>query len=256
MTSLEVIDTDAFLDMPVSSQLLYFHLNARADDDGFVASPQKIIRSLGGSADDLKILIAKKFVISFEDGVCVIKHWRVNNFIRKDIYKETNYLDLKKTLFIRGNGAYTHSEDDRAIPIPEGHYKLEDVTATLTGRQLRIGKGSEGKNNLLAASPQEYTLEEENPKPKKIGKAKYPHSKEVFALFKDTYDSEWEQNTTQLRSSESIYKKATIEDSFQDFTNWYKKHKDHEFFPHTDSPYEMNLKWPKLDRHVNECTYG
>src|SRR3990167_7997933 len=85
-----------FFGKPVSSQLLYFHLNMRADDDGFVANPKKIVRMLNAGTDDLKVLIGKKFIIAFEDGVCVIKHWRINNFIRKDIYKETKYLDLKR----------------------------------------------------------------------------------------------------------------------------------------------------------------
>ena len=131
MTSLEVIDTDAFLDMPMSSQLLYFHLNARADDDGFVANPKKILRTLGGSSDDYKVLIAKKFLIQFEDGVCVIKHWRINNFIRKDRYTETKYLDHKQALFIRANGAYTLSDDERAFPVPLGHFQQEDVNQRL-----------------------------------------------------------------------------------------------------------------------------
>ena len=95
--------------------------------------------------------------------------------------------------------------------------------------------------------------EEENPKAKKVSTAKYPHSKEVFALFPETYDPEWTQNTTQLRSAEAIYTKATKEDSFSDFADCYNKHKNHEFCPATDSPYEMNMKWPKLDRHLTDC---
>jgi len=148
MTSLEVIGTDAFADMPQSSQLLYFHLNARADDDGFVSNPKSIMRNCGSQGDDLKLLQAKKFVIAFEDGVCVIKHWRINNFIRKDIYKETKYLDLKGSLFIRPNGAYTQTNDERAMPVPSGHYNLEDVDVTLTSRQPRLGKVSIGKDRL------------------------------------------------------------------------------------------------------------
>ena len=96
MTSLDVIDTDAFFDMPQSSQLLYFHLNARADDDGFISSPKKIMRSMGSQSDDLKLLAAKKFIIEFDDGICVIKHWKINNFIRKDIYKELDQLEGRK----------------------------------------------------------------------------------------------------------------------------------------------------------------
>ena len=148
MMSLDIIDTDAFLDMPASSQLLYFHLNARADDDGFVANPKKVVRMLSAGTDDFKMLLAKKFLIAFEDGVCVIKHWRINNFIRKDIYKETKYLDLKSVLFIRPNGAYTQTDDGRSVAIPKGHFKLEDVNDSLTSRTLRLGKVSKGKVRL------------------------------------------------------------------------------------------------------------
>ena len=77
-----IIDSDAFLDMPLSSQALYFHLNMRADDDGFVNSPKKIQRLIGCTDDDFKLLIAKSFIIPFESGVVVIKHWRINNYIR------------------------------------------------------------------------------------------------------------------------------------------------------------------------------
>lgn len=178
MTSLEVIDTDAFLEMPASSQLLYFHLNARADDDGFVAGPKKIMRTLGAGADDLKVLIAKKFVIAFEDGVCVIKHWRINNFVRKDIYKETQYLDLKHTLFIRVNGAYTLSNDERAIAVPDGHYKLEDIESTLTQRQLRVGKGRVGE--LVGETPivVEVSEKEEDSR----GTTKLPKDEQALSL--------------------------------------------------------------------------
>lgn len=159
MTSLDVTGTDAFLDMPASSQLLYFHLNSKADDDGFVANPKSIMRNCGSQADDLKLLVAKKFVIAFEDGVCVIKHWRINNFIRKDIYKETKYLDLKNILFIRPNGAYTLNDDGRAVPVPKGHFNLEDVDVTLTNSQPRLGKDSIGKDRL--GEREKYTPSEE-----------------------------------------------------------------------------------------------
>ena len=157
MTSLAVIDTDAFLDMPQSSQLLYFHLNARADDDGFVSSPKKIMRDIGSQGDDLKLLTAKKFIIAFEDGICVIKHWRINNYIRKDIYKESNYLDLKRTLFIKPNGAYTLTDDGRSMAVPSGHFQLEDVKinnvhVTSTSRTLRLGKDRLGKDRLEEVS--------------------------------------------------------------------------------------------------------
>ena len=91
MFSLKIVDSDLFLDMPLSSQCLYFHLSMRADDDGFVNNPKKIIKIIGANEDDLKILIAKGFVIVFEQGIIVIIHWKINNFIRKDRYKPTLY---------------------------------------------------------------------------------------------------------------------------------------------------------------------
>lgn len=102
-----IIDSDAFLEMPASAQNLYFHLGMRADDDGFVGNPKKILRMVGGGEDDFKILQAKRFILTFESGVIVIKHWRINNLIRKDWYKETVYLEEKGRLFLKENGAYT-----------------------------------------------------------------------------------------------------------------------------------------------------
>lgn len=91
MFSQKIIDSDAFLDMPLSTQSLYFHLNMRADDDGFINNPKKIQRMIGASDDDLRVLMAKRFVLSFDSGVIVIKHWRMHNTLQKDRYKPTQY---------------------------------------------------------------------------------------------------------------------------------------------------------------------
>lgn len=107
MFSLQIVDSDAFLDMPPSSQLLYFHLSMRADDDGFVSNPKKILRSIGSQDDDLKVLLTKRFLLSFDNGVVVVKHWRIHNYIQSDRYHETVYQDEKKTLQIKENGVYT-----------------------------------------------------------------------------------------------------------------------------------------------------
>ena len=110
MFNLSIVDSDAFLDLPLSTQALYFHLTMRADDDGFISNPKKISRIIGASEDDLKLLIMKRFVLVFEDGVIVIKHWRMHNTIQKDRYKKTNYIDDLKQLSIKENGAYTFVE--------------------------------------------------------------------------------------------------------------------------------------------------
>src|SRR3990167_8488113 len=130
MFSPAIVESDAFLDMPASSQALYFHLGMYADDDGFV-NPQKIMRMMNASADDLKVIITKRFVLPFENGVVVIKHWRINNLIRKDWYKETQYLEQKKLLKLKENGAYT-----------------ESVNKMLPSRSRSIVKDSIGKVSL------------------------------------------------------------------------------------------------------------
>lgn len=118
MFSKTIIDSDAFLDMPLSSQALYFHLSMRADDDGFVNNPKKIQRIIGCGDDDLKLLMAKKFLIPFESGIVVIKHWRIHNYIRNDRYKETNYIEEKSMLGIEKNKAYSLlSENNDCTPL-------------------------------------------------------------------------------------------------------------------------------------------
>ena len=107
MISKQIVDSDAFLDMPVSSQLLYFHLLIRADDEGFVGNPKKIMREVGIQGDDFKVLVAKRFLLTFESGVVVIKHWLIHNTIRMDRFNETSYQDEKKLLLTKENKAYT-----------------------------------------------------------------------------------------------------------------------------------------------------
>ena len=111
MFTQKIVDSDAFLDMPLSTQALYFHLNMRADDDGFVNNPKRIQRTVGASDDDLKLLIAKRFLIGFENGIIVIKHWRMHNALRKDRYKETQYSKQLSLLEVKENGAYTEKKE-------------------------------------------------------------------------------------------------------------------------------------------------
>ena len=101
-----VIDSDAFLDMPLTAQALYFHLSMRADDDGFVNNPKKIQRMVGASDDDAKLLIAKQFILPFESGVVVIKHWKIHNYIKNDRYKPSLCAAEKAQLTVAANGSY------------------------------------------------------------------------------------------------------------------------------------------------------
>lgn len=146
MFSKTIIDSDAFLDMPLSTQALYFHLSMRADDDGFINNPKKIQRMVGCNQDDITLLIAKRFVIPFESGVCVIKHWRIHNYIRTDRYKETPYQEEKSQLILKDNNSYTLSNEVTTVGIPSGipdgvqnGYQCET--------QVRLGKDRLGKDN-------------------------------------------------------------------------------------------------------------
>ena len=107
MFTLQIVDSDVFLDMPSSSQALYFHLAMRADDDGFVNNPKKISKIVNSSDDDMRLLLAKKFIIGFESGVIVIKHWRMHNYIQKDRYKATNYSQEMALLSVDENNGYS-----------------------------------------------------------------------------------------------------------------------------------------------------
>ena len=132
-----IIDSDAFLEMPTTSQLLYFHLAMRADDDGFVNKPKSLMRMVGCKDDDLKLLFVKKFLIPFESGVVVIKHWKIHNYIRKDTYTETKYKEEKSTLELDENSAYRIAETN---PL-----QICDESVTSPSTQVRLGKDSLGK---------------------------------------------------------------------------------------------------------------
>ena len=135
-----IIDSDAFLDMPMSARLLYYDLGMRADDDGFVNSPKKIMRMVGASQDDLNILATRKFIIPFENGVVVIKHWRIHNYIRQDTYNETPYKEQKSMLELDENKAYR-----LAVNGPSTDRQL---TVNEPETQDRIGKVRIGKDRI------------------------------------------------------------------------------------------------------------
>ena len=124
-----IVLSDAFLDMPLSARCLYFTLGMLADDDGFVNSPKSIMRQAGASTDDLNLLMAKRFILNFDSGVIVIKHWRIHNYIQKDRYQETKYLEEKSELCIDSKGAYTTTgyslSDDEKVrkPLTEAQQK-------------------------------------------------------------------------------------------------------------------------------------
>ena len=139
-----IIDSDPFLDMPLSTQALYFHLSMRADDDGFINNPKKIQRMIGASDDDLRVLVMKRFILPFESGVVVIKHWRMHNYIRNDRYKETVYQEEKSQLLLKENGSYTELS---TIGIPDGNQVETQVRLGKDRERLEVGKGSVGESD-------------------------------------------------------------------------------------------------------------
>ena len=175
-----IIDSDAFLDMPLSTQVLYFHLSMRADDDGFINNPKKIQRMIGAMDDDLKLLIAKNFIIPFESGVVVIKHWKIHNYIRNDRYKETVYHEEKALLTIKENKTYT-------LGIPDDNQM--DTQDRLGKDRLELGKDSieidkesnrvtcqqiaDLYNDTCVSFPQVRTLSEKRKKDIKVRLKKY-----------------------------------------------------------------------------------
>ena len=135
-----IIDSDMFIDMPMSARLLYYDLAMRADDDGFVNSPKKIMKFVGASVDDMNVLIAKQFIIPFESGVVVIKHWRIHNYIRKDTYKETPYKDEKALLYLDKNNGYRLENE---CPSTNRQRTVNEPST-----QDRLGKVRLGKDRL------------------------------------------------------------------------------------------------------------
>jgi len=127
-----IIDSDAFLDMPPSTQVLYFHLAMRADDDGFINNPKTIMRIVGAKDDDIKLLVAKRFIIPFDSGVVVIKHWRIHNYIQTDRYTETKYIDEKNQLIINKKNGYSLKQI--------GLLDDENDNVYILDTQVRLGK--------------------------------------------------------------------------------------------------------------------
>ena len=160
MFSLAVTDTDAFQDMPTSSQALYFHLGMHGDDDGFVGSPKKIARAAGCNTDDIKLLITKGFIIPFESGVVVIRDWKINNTLKNDRYHETLYRDEKSLLLL--------DETNR--------YRLGN---SLEPSRNQLGTKAEPEHNITELNLTEQNVESKADKPPRAPRFSPPSVEEV-----------------------------------------------------------------------------
>lgn len=216
-----IVLSDAFLDMPMSARCLYFTLAMLADDDGFINSPKSIMRQCGSTTDDMNILIAKRFVLTFESGVVVIKHWRIHNLIQKDRYRETKYLEEKSQLVLDGNKAYTEAVSD---VYPEC---IQDVSRLEP--QVRLGKDSLGKVSVGEdrIGDEDINVPTKHPKPTRHKYGLYENVlltdedyRKLQEEFPHDYSDRIERLSEYMASSGKPYKNhlATIR-------NWAKKDK-------------------------------
>lgn len=201
-----VISSDNFLEMPLSTQAVYFHLNMRADDDGFVDNWKSILRLIGGKEDDLKVLLSKKFIIPFESGVIVIKHWKMNNLLRKDRYIETIYQEEKGKLTEEESGEYS-------LGIPNGNQ---------VATQYSIVENSIVKNSIYIPSNKKNALPQNDAK----CDSKCDANSELFTSFWKAYPKKRDKGKTEKWFEKNNPSKELVEtmikqiNRFKDTEEW------------------------------------
>lgn len=219
MFSLKIVSSDAFLDMPTSSRELYFQLGMYADDDGFV-NPKKIIRMIGASDDDIKVLIGKRFLLPFENGVVVVKHWLINNLIRKDFYQETIYLEQKNTLEIKDNKAYT---------------ELSKQNVNNLDTQYRLGKDSIGKDTNTAET----------------SSALIPLIIEKFCDINPACKNYY-SNKTQRKACDDLILSYGFDEVQNCIINVLPRTNGQSYFPTITTPVQLRDKWSSLKSAVSK----
>ena len=196
MMSKSVIDTDMFLDMPASTQCLYFHMLLRADDDGFLKNAKTIMRTVGASPDDIKLLIAKQYLIPFDTGIMAIKHWRIHNYIKKDRYKPTDCEEIK-LLEVNEKGEYVLAEPVRNQVGSNMEPQDRDRDRIEIGKDRDSSRKRSSANNSTTAAQKfkKPTLEELKAY---IAENSYTFSAEAFM---DYYESNgWKVGRTPMKS--------------------------------------------------------
>lgn len=232
----DVVGSDHFLEMPATSQALYFHLGMRADDDGFV-NPNTTMRMTGSNKNDLDILLGKKFVIQFQNGVLVIKHHRMNNNWNSRDCKRTVYTEEFAQLYIKENRAYTLDGSQGELA-ESGYRQLPKGNTRETPRQNRIEE-----NRIVGEQSSQEVLEVQEIQEKPRTPSKYPHSKEVFSWFPSPQKS-WGINTTELKHAELLYDRG--ENSVKSALQFHAKHEDYEDRPKITKPSDLERKWEDL----------
>jgi hypothetical protein len=256
MFSPKIVCSDAFLDMPTSSRELYFQLGMRADDDGFV-NPRGIMRMIGASDDDIRVLVGKRFVLPFESGVVVIKHWKMNNLVRKDWYQETVYVDEKKQLKTKPNGAYTESVNNSLtfrshrlgkvrlgnITEQSSEESLKDNQNDMAWKQYNENQNSDDGLDELQVDP-DYT-------PAKKKEKKAPDQvQQVFDLFNNPAKVTWRMREIERVAAQALFDTYGIETLKIriDRIEAEKNNKD-PLFPLVTTPSQLLDKMPNVERY-------
>jgi hypothetical protein len=223
MFSLDVVDTDSFLDLPTSTQCLYFHLGMRADDDGFVSSPKRIASMVNCGDDDLKLLIAKRYILHFQSGIVVITDWKMNNYIRSDRYTETKYKNERDCLIEDVNHKYVLKDMSNIEWIQNGYYSdtvgipIDNQNAYQRKAQVSVDKDRKEKNSIFSQTSPEYALAEylfnlilkNNPNHKKPNFQKW--AKQFDSILRvDRRDIEEVKQLIQFSQSDSFWFKVIL----------------------------------------------
>lgn len=241
MFTKKITDDDNFISLPSSTQALYFHLNQGADDDGFNNQVQMAMFKAHATVDDLKVLMAKNYIIRFDNGVIVIKHWRMHNTLRKDRYQPTNFQEELKMLNVKTNGAYTLGCQMVADWLPDGCHSIDKIS---------VDKDSLDKGNIDDANTS--NIPPEDPKPQKPSKHKYGEYNNVL-LTDDELDklkteySDWEERIERLSSYVASTGKS-YKSHYATIRNWARKDQEKsQQQPTNQKNYQKQTKAEELD---------
>lgn len=223
MFSLQIVDSDAFVELPVTAQNLYFHLAVRADDDGFIGNVRRIANMIGAGDYEIDSLIDKRFILTFPSGVIVIKHWRIHNYIQNDRYHPTKYTDEKNTLQIKDNLSYTEC--------------IQPVSKMET--EVRLGKVRLVKKNTGA--PKRARAVKKAPDFNPLGAEVLKAFEEVDAKNKTSY-----ANKTQRGAADFLLQEHGL-DKILKVIALLPKTNQLAYFPTITSPYDLKEKWTKLE---------
>lgn len=223
MFSSKIVCSDAFTEMPFSAQALYFQLNMEADDDGFLNNARRVQRTICASEDDLNLLFERRFILGFKNGVVVIKHWRMNNQIRKDRYTATQYQDEFNSLDIKPDGAYTEKVKESLVDTLATTWQPD---GNQLATQVRLGKDSIDKDSIdilpgaeTSPAPQEPPDPPDPPKPPKEAKQKKPSSPVVISITLND-KTEYEITEADVAAWKDLYQAVDIMQELRKMKGW------------------------------------